>query len=117
MFPPPPPKQRTKPYPKGTVVTGRTQSGIFGFPMHHRHCLFQIDTPPAKREWSNSGYAQKVTCLTCQMGMVEVDSEFLMVKANKADVLNAMRFITMARNSLLAARRHYNLLIEEGKVK
>lgn len=116
-FPPSPPKQRTKPRPKGTVVTGHTQSGIFGFPTHKDHGLFSIASDPVKADWSNSGYQQDVICVTCGTEIVMVDSEFLMVKATKAQVQQAMRDITKCRNILLAARRQYSLMIEEGRVK
>lgn len=116
-FPPSAPKVRTKPLPAGSIVTGFTQTGIYGFPQHKGHGVFEILTPPVSNDLPNGGYFQDVECVVCGSQMVTVDSEFLMIKATKEQVIQGMHEITKARNRLLAARRRYNSWIEEGRVK
>lgn len=113
-FPPPPPKHRTNPLPKGSIVTGFNHNRLFGFPGHKDHGLFRVDTDPTPVEWSNSGYQQDVTCYLCGCEILMVDSEFLMIKAKKVDIQREIRNITKLRNHLLSVRRQ---LIEEGIVK
>jgi hypothetical protein len=115
-FPPEPPKQRTRPYPQGTPVTGFSQTGIFGFPGHNGHGLFETISPPTKAETSNSGYHQDVLCITCGTEFVGIDCEFLMVKATKEQIKGAINGVTKARNRLMRARQHYVSLLEKRKL-
>lgn len=116
-FPPPSPKLRTTPLPKGSVVTGYSQTGLYGFPTHRNHGLFELITKPRKAEHSNSGFHQTVLCISCNTEIVHVDCEFLMVRASKAQVQETISMITKARNQLLRARRYYSAMIDEGRVK
>lgn len=116
-FPPKARKLRTTPLPKGSIVTGYSQTGIFGFPSHRDHGLFELVTKPHKMENSNSGFQQMVRCISCNTEISKVDCEFLMVRATKEDVQKIISMITKARNVLLRARRYYSLLIDEGRVR
>lgn len=106
-FPPPPPKLRTRPRVKGSVVTGYTQTGTFGFPDHKRHGLFRIETNPKSVEHSNSGFHQDVLCITCGDVLKGVDCEFLMVKATRDDLEQVMDKVVEARRRLRGAYKIY----------
>lgn len=106
-FPPPPPKLRTRPRVKGSVVTGYTQTGTFGFPNHRHHGLFRIETNPKVAEHSNSGYHQDVLCISCDTLIQGVDCEFLMVKATRDDLEQAMDKVVGARRQLREAYKVY----------
>lgn len=121
-FPPDLPPAPHKPLPKGSIVTGYTHSGIFGFPGHKLHGQFELLTKPhrtnrAHANMSNSGYLQDVLCITCGKEILMVDCEFLMTRATREEVQFTMRVITESRAQLLAARRYYNALVDEERVK
>ena len=99
-------KLRTRPRVKGSVVTGYTQTGTFGFTLH-KHGLFMIMTDPVPNEHSNSGFRQEARCITCGVRFVEIDCEFLMVKANRDDVERVMDVVVESRRQLRQAYKFY----------
>lgn len=110
-------KLRATPLAKGSIVTGYSQIGIFGFPTHKQHGLFEILNNPHKAEYSNSGFHQSVRCISCDTIIDKVDCEFLMMRATKAQVQETISMINQARQALLRARRYYSQLIDEHRVK
>jgi hypothetical protein len=113
-FPPKPPRKRTKPYPPGTLVTGSTQTGIFGFPGHKEHGgLFMLEdtATTAEENTSNSGFHQAARCLLCGDEWSAIDCEFLMVKVTRAQMLATLKLINKARSHLLQARKEIRELL------
>lgn len=106
-FPPKPPKKRTRPYPAGTLVTGSSQTGIFGFPEHRQHGgMFMLEdtATTAEDNTSNSGFHQAARCVLCGTEWDGVDCEFLMVRVTKAQMRAAIKLINEARAHLLKAK-------------
>lgn len=118
-FPPKqkPVKLRTRPRVKGSIVTGYTQAGIFGFPqcrgVGSPHGLFRIETNPIANEVSNSGFRQECVCLTCGIRFVEIDCEFLMIKASREEVEHAMDLVVGARRKMIKAYKAYQKILGE----
>lgn len=96
----------------GTVVTGRTHTGILGLPDCKGHGLFRLTSRPHKAEISNSGFQQACRCITCGQEYSRVDCEFLKIKATREQIREVLRHVTKARNALLKARREYNEILE-----
>lgn len=109
-------KVRTRPRSKGSVVTGYTYAGTFGFPQCRGvgtpHGLFRIETSPVVNELAKSGFRQECICLTCGTRFVEVDCDFLLIKATHEDVEKVMDLVVGARRKLIKSYKTYQIILD-----
>lgn len=102
----PPPLPSNQPQPPGTLVTGKTPSGVFGFPSHRYH-LFEVLHSRRQKEWTNSGYRTTVRCVVDREEM-EVDGEFASMEASYDEQVDFIRWAEDWSGQLLTAAEEVN---------
>lgn len=113
-FPPPaPPAYKVGMHhalPKGTWITGRSTTGVYGIPSHKDHVFIIRDTWKKDVVYSNAGYHCEVRCVVCQENIRPVDGEFCQIKADDA-YLDAV--LTSVEEKIKVLRRARQLIGQE----